>query len=319
MSSFSNRRFGFKVLFLLAMAISLFSMANEKTKAYEDPITNIAGLKAEDFPNDQGGVVKISWQRLTDIVVPNENKNYVGYEVLREEQPVVWGGYEIICVLPSLDTTSCLDKTAETGKEYHYWVVGYYLYNSYTTNEELRQGSRVVEDKYVVGRSIDNLAPAKPSNVKLEFIKEELKIAWQKNTEPDMGTYAVNFYSNNNPNEKAAKSFTAYGPEFTIKWDNYYKNYKFISIQAKDKNNNLSAEAELVAIPINNSAAKEDFKSSAQQQPPVPPQSKFPSTFEDYVAIGGFLLIFIILILYVIYRRQEKQNSIKNTVDDKNH
>lgn len=286
--------------------ILFFILGTEKVMAIEDPVANISGIRVADVPNDQGGAVKISWEKLTDIAVPYyENKNYVGYQVYHQEQPVVWGGYVHVCDTPSLEVTTCLDDKAEVGKQYHYWVVGYYLYNDYNTKEELKQGSHIVEDRYVAGKSVDNLAPAKPVNVQVSNKENNLGIYWQKNAEPDMLNYSVNFYLDNGSDSKPTKSFIAYGPEFTVELDKYYKDYKFISIQARDKNENLSAKADLIAIP-------ESTNASVNQKiyPPHKASSvKFPSSKEDYFSIAGLSAILLVLVLYIVYRVHEKKTK----------
>lgn len=293
-------------------------------KADFSPI-HLDWIKVTDVPNDQGGTLNINWSKLSDPSIPADyheypeypNKKFDAYIVLKNESEPDKGGGENVCQTQNLDQTTCIDNNARTGEPLWYWVVPCYKYIDPTLKQEFCQVASIPETGWIKGISIDNLPPAKPTGIKLDNIENKLEITWQKNTEPDIGTYMVNFYSSNASSEKAGKSFTTYGPEFTIELDKYYQDYKFISVQAKDKNNNLSPETELAAIPESKVAAEQ--RSVTQQPDRIQPPYRFPSNREDYFAIGGLLIIVLILALYFIYRRQEKRSKKDKAIESSNN
>jgi hypothetical protein len=129
-----------------------------------------SNLTAVDLGDDQGGVIKLTWQK------PDNNK-IDGYLIFRSTDQDE--GYKNIAKTEE-DIVNFLDKEAVTNTSY------YYLLRSY------RNGKQSPDSNKVKATSIDNLSPQTPENfVVINQLEDRLIFSWDSNNEDDLAGYRL--------------------------------------------------------------------------------------------------------------------------------
>jgi len=191
-------------------------------------------LKAEDVLKDQGGAIKLSWDKI--------NVN-AGYKIFRSTEKK----FESFRNIATADknTTTFVDTKAKTNQRYYYFI------RNYLINAESESSNQVN------AVAIDNLSPKMPENFKLvEQTDQALKFTWDANTEDDLDGYNLTWYikdqtlENPSPSLEIGLTSVEAEHEFTIadhpELDEIEKYNIFL--QAKDVNGNLSQAAGPISV-----------------------------------------------------------------------
>ncbi len=164
----------------------------------ENSCSHFTIVKIKDVPNDQGGQVRIEWgAHCFDI--PNSARPITQYSIWRKVDPKYFtkyneptstptGNWEQVGLVNAVQDTmyfavvpSLYDSSKANGTYYTTYFVRAHTADPLTHYETSPDS----------GYSVDNLAPAAPTNVTAAFKNNFVELDWKAATEPDFKFYTV--------------------------------------------------------------------------------------------------------------------------------
>jgi len=153
-------------------------------------------LSVKDIPNDQGGFVRVRWNRSAyDITGQNRVSEYV----LQRSDPPGTSGFvwDYVATIPAMReqqysfvAPTPADSFSNTNGTVYFRVV------ARGVNPDERWYSNII-----YGHSVDNLAPAAPNNFYANLNGSNVNLGWKANTEQDFRNY--NIYRSDTPEPEA--------------------------------------------------------------------------------------------------------------------
>ena len=144
------------------------------------PPPEVEGVKVEDVPEDEGYKVKVSWQGV-------KADDLKGYLVYISADSI--GDLSALSPVVETEGESVLLNVEENGRQYHFAVLA---------EDEAGNISPLGEGSLAVGEALDNLAPPKPTGLKVEMVgKGRIYIRWEYPSLPvDWAAFKVHISRN---------------------------------------------------------------------------------------------------------------------------
>ena len=165
------------------------------------PTVKPSVLSIKDIPNDQGGFVRVRWNRSSYDI---EGQNRVSEYILQRSDPPGQSGFvwDYVTSIPAIRepqysfvSPTPSDSFSNSSGTFYFRVI------ARGTNADERWYSNII-----YGHSIDNLAPLPPGNFYAQLNGASVNLGWQENTEPDLRDYYI--YRSDTP---AAEDLTLIG------------------------------------------------------------------------------------------------------------
>ena len=143
-------------------------------------------MSVKDVPFDQGGFVRVRWNRSGyDIVGLNKIQNYI---LQRSDPPVTEGFvWDYVVTVPAIKafeysyvSPTPYDSMSVTSGTFYFRVI------AQGTNPEEMWYSNIM-----YGHSVDNLAPLPPLNFYANILGNDVKLGWKANLEEDFRDYYI--------------------------------------------------------------------------------------------------------------------------------
>jgi hypothetical protein len=149
-------------------------------------------ISVKDIPNDQGGSVRVRWNR-SAYDMPGQNR--LSEYILQRSDPPGTSGFvwDYVASIPAMReqqysyvAPTPADSFSNTNGTFYFRVI------ARGVNPDERWYSNII-----YGHSVDNLAPVAPNNFYANLNSSNVKLGWKANTEPDFRNY--NIYRSDTP------------------------------------------------------------------------------------------------------------------------